>query len=308
MLATSAALFLFFMASPIFAVDTFTSDLHVGVSGPEVKLLQVFLNSNLSTIVAEVGSGSKGSETEYFGELTKTAVIRFQELHASEILVPVGLSTGSGFVGAFTRGVLNKLIAFPALPSAASLPAPTIPYKNPYSTSTNYFATSSLLMLTPYLPASFKITDIASTIIKVQIQALMDISAAVDNLYKKETSIDLGASTTAAFATSSIMDKIKPGRIAPKISILAKPESITDMMSVRGTGLVKTNSVYTSIGHIDDLPLVGTSTLIFKLSNIPEFAGYLSAGVSHNATTSVYVWVVNENGVSNVEGPIIIKL
>lgn len=87
----------------------FTRDLKVGSVGPDVRALQQILNTNSVTIVANNGLGSPSNETEYFGELTKWAVVAFQEMYSAEILAPSGLSSGTGFVGPATRAKLNQL-------------------------------------------------------------------------------------------------------------------------------------------------------------------------------------------------------
>jgi len=72
----------------------------------EVRCLQEFLKSQGQSIYPE------GLITGNFFSLTKQAVIRFQEKYADEILAPLGLRQGTGFVGPSTRQKINQLLGF----------------------------------------------------------------------------------------------------------------------------------------------------------------------------------------------------
>jgi peptidoglycan hydrolase-like protein with peptidoglycan-binding domain len=80
-------------------------DLYVGLSNNNVKCLQQFLKNQGAEIYPE------GLVTGYFGPLTMKAVTKFQEKYAFEILSPIKLFRGTGYVGIQTRTKINKMIS-----------------------------------------------------------------------------------------------------------------------------------------------------------------------------------------------------
>lgn len=104
--------FLFFVAPELTLSSTidFSRTLYVGAHGEDVRELQRFLNIDTETVVAETGAGSHGNETNYFGNATKRALIKFQEKYRTEVLAPVGLTFGTGVLGEKTRHKINKLL------------------------------------------------------------------------------------------------------------------------------------------------------------------------------------------------------
>ena len=91
------------------ANPSFMRSLTTGSTGEDVKQLQVFLNNySPQTKVATTGTGSPGNETLYFGNLTKQAVIKFQNMNFNEILKPVNLSAGTGYFGPSTINFISR--------------------------------------------------------------------------------------------------------------------------------------------------------------------------------------------------------
>ena len=114
--------------------NPFTATLVLGSSGLQVMTLQKLLNSDPDTRIATSGVGSPGNETEYFGALTRAAVVRFQEKYASEVLAPVDLTTGNGRVGVYTRAKLNALSVSAPTPITVSPVSPPAPAPSPTDT------------------------------------------------------------------------------------------------------------------------------------------------------------------------------
>ncbi len=71
-----------------------TRDLYYGVNHPEVTLLQKYLNNNGFT-VSQIGAGSKGNETDFFGRLTQTVLSAFQKTK--------GIVPAVGYFGPLTQ-------------------------------------------------------------------------------------------------------------------------------------------------------------------------------------------------------------
>jgi len=95
-----------------------TKDLRYGMTDPEVSILQQGLARDPQVY-------PEGLVTGYFGTLTRAAVVRFQEKYASEVLTPLGLTSGTGFVGAATRAKFNALYGTPVVPSVTPSVSPT---------------------------------------------------------------------------------------------------------------------------------------------------------------------------------------
>ncbi|KPJ56492.1 hypothetical protein AMJ49_04740 [Parcubacteria bacterium DG_74_2] len=83
----------------------FENNLYYGLENNEVRCLQEFLKSQGPAVYPEaIVSG-------WFGPLTKSAVIRFQEKYIDEILTPYDLTRGTGFVGTTTRTKINQILS-----------------------------------------------------------------------------------------------------------------------------------------------------------------------------------------------------
>jgi hypothetical protein len=92
----------------IISCSRINSQLYFGLkNNNEVKCLQEFLRAQGAGVYPEaIVSGN-------YLTLTVKAVSRFQEKYRSEILQPIGLISGSGYVGQMTLVVINRLLTNP---------------------------------------------------------------------------------------------------------------------------------------------------------------------------------------------------
>jgi len=94
---------------------TFNTNLMIGNTGDEVNALQIVLQKEGFSIssdeMAKTGGtpGVAYSVPANFSESTASAVTGFQEKYRTEVLTPVGLKYGTGYVGKSTRAKLNQL-------------------------------------------------------------------------------------------------------------------------------------------------------------------------------------------------------
>lgn len=102
----------------------FNSDLKLGSTGLDV--------TNLTTrLVAE---GLLSSQSNSFDQTVFAGVVAYQEKYASQILTPVGLTSGTGYFGKSTRDYMNSKCTSGTINTANqanTLPSNTVPPTNP---------------------------------------------------------------------------------------------------------------------------------------------------------------------------------
>lgn len=98
----------------------FLRNLQIGSVGQDVLFVQQILNLSPLTQVAQNGPGSPGNETVFFGNATRSAIIKFQTLYANDILVPAGLAHATGVAGSFTLKKINELAAMYAATASST--------------------------------------------------------------------------------------------------------------------------------------------------------------------------------------------
>lgn len=292
-------------------MSIFARNLFVGMHGDDIRALQKFLNTDTETRVAEFGAGSLGNETDYFGLGTKRALIKFQEKYRAEVLVPAGLVSGTGFFGEKTRAKMNALMGVSAVsgPSAPYFPlAPTAPapifekgsvivmFPSQYSGVPNTMITIS--------GAGFTATDNTiyfgndHAVVKAMSWNGQNITFKVPNISKGIYSLFVknarGESNKDAFFV--VTDGVTP---EPKIESLT-PERVLrgGAIEIKGSGFAtKGNMVRSSVSVTENIPSADRTSLSFTIpATLFKETPTLKAG---DFSIPVWIYVINENGVSN---------
>lgn len=247
LLALSCASF----ASAQTSSRTFTANLSLGSKGAQVTALQQALNSDPDTRIASSGPGSPGQETDYFGSLTRAAVIRFQEKYASDILTPAGLTQGNGYVRANTRAKLNTLSVTTANTHSQVISA---------ATTTTATATSSSAAYLVKEGEKINIFTGDKIIANAQNQLYVAVNALI-------------ASRAVSHSTAPVTLPVISAAAYPSVTVgTPTPHSGAPGMyvSVKGTGLATNSVVYFGSTYI--VRTVSTSSsgsLLFVIPPIP---------------------------------------
>ena len=264
-----AVVCLFFLNSPITHSDTgyiFTSSLKYGSNSEEVRQLQIVLNKDSRTAIAQNGPGSAGNETTHFGQATFNAVINFQNLYYSDIVSPAGLTSATGYVGALT---LKKLNTFSSSDSQNTIK--TIPISNVQS-SINTVEPLSFYQVTPTDAIDIYQTD-------EKIAALSEnITQKINSAIASKTTPDLSDLSNIKFTAVTIFQ------------ISAHSGGAGTNVTISGRGFTSNNTIYFGPHYlIKNIPSNGT-TLSFTVPPLP--VGRYDIVVSNNTGISSSIFFV----------------
>ena len=302
------------------------------MSGNDVRVLQVLLNNDSRTMVADIGPGSKSLETTYFGTKTTVAVVKFQNLYRSEVLSPAGLTQGTGFVGLFTRTKVLALcdalftpaplsasvpqtvatssgtVTSPATPKSVSVPTVPSPVPSPAGEQLQ-LNRPDRYVVSPGDRVSIAGSGFSATGNTLHVGAFTISDVAQYTLGTLEVVLpvdapkgkfDLLVSNTAGESNKRFLVVVEKGTVPPAIgSFSPKSGANGTVVSVTGSGFTKENNEV----YFGNKPATGVAssdgkTLTFTLSM--GFDG-MPLGQSGQSTTTAPIWfyVVNANGISN---------
>lgn len=308
----------------------FARNLRFGMAGEDVRTLQKILNTLPSTKVAAIGPGAPGEETTYFGNLTLSAVIKFQELYAGEVLAPVGLSRGSGFVGTYSRAKIMALCSKDLAvrdvekltptttsesetPSAVKLPTATTltPIAQASANAPLTVMNPSQYTVNPGKKVSIMGAGFVSTGNNVHIGAGITISDVRPNMYGY---LEITIPTTAPKGKFDLWVTNSKGTSNLSWIIVADPKfakpvitNFTPTSGLQGTTVTLTGEGFTPTDneiYIGSTPIKGITSADGKTLSFTVFVPDIGLGVGEESAAidlefPMWFSVVNANGESN---------
>jgi hypothetical protein len=269
------ASFLFIFTSSF--AYTFNQNLILGSSGEDVRQLQIFLNNySPETKIANIGVGSPGNETTYFGQLTKQALIKFQNLNANTVLVPVGLSNGTGYFGPSTRSFINSTKMSSSQIEINNTNSNTFQnlQSNDISLNTSYtdFLTTDKMFAKNkdeiYIASTAKISDLFFYING----EILDKKCEFDNMCK----IKIISDKEGLIQITSNLNSLKPAEITivndseKKPIIKISKINLNEINKISGKNFTNKIKVYTYFGVTETLTKNNSFELEFKLSDVQK--------------------------------------
>ncbi|HLP43904.1 MAG TPA: IPT/TIG domain-containing protein [Candidatus Nanoarchaeia archaeon] len=325
----------FAQAAEVKPLFFFMRDLQEGVTGDDVKELQKFLNKDPDTRLPGTGIGSQGQESTFFGKNTKESVIKFQNKYKDEVLRPVGLTSGTGKVGLWTRLKLNQILINAQISQT--------PSKEQLKNLENEPSTEDLVVDEQVSVSNTALNSLVSPprASNSKDLALSSLSkyygkpGAVITLggtgFSKENTVRLGSQKYEKLTSSgtsirfTIPDSINPGKY--EISVIsggktsnalpfmvtapnAVPPIVTKIeprearfgqeIKIFGQNFTSTDNIVSShLGIISDLSSMDGTTLSFSVP-VPDYMTDPTKwfGDKDNLYWPVRVYVINENGIS----------